>query len=299
MKAVLDLVTAISDSDNFERQFNLDGKEKNILFVNPQLSSRHLYKMIIPFFALRSEKVATAITAISKYDPEGQLLGGKEVELNDKMIEWSDFIVFPFTTQPLVSEIYEKIRSVNPDTKIIYQVDFNYYELSQKNPYKIIFEEPSVLNSVEDNIYFSDMVLVSNKVLQDYLLKKIQEVIKEKYDDVIPNVQIGCMPIMMDTELFLGNVDYDAEQLIFVDSDINPPADMIKKAEETGGIITESELTPQPPSKHTDIVSDLIEETSKKASEVKKSNRKTKKIKDVRKSNIGKKPTRKTASKRS
>jgi hypothetical protein len=296
MKAILDLVTAISDNNNFEEQFKVNGRDKNILFVNPQLSSRHLYKMIIPYFAMRSENVVTAITAISKYDPEGQLLGGKEVDLKPHMIEWADFIVFPFTTQPLVSEIYQMIRSVNPNTKIIYQVDFNYYELSSKNPYRIIFDEPSVLSSVEDNIYFADFVLVSNTAFQSYLLKKLESVVKEKYDNVIPNVKIGCMPIMMDTELFLGNVDNgEVEDLILVDQDINPPPIVELEKKEDSGIITESELTPKPQHNHTEVVTNLIKETSKKASEVKQKKGKTKSIKN---GNNSTKSTKKSTIKR-
>ena len=146
MKSVIDLVRAIGDEKNFDSQFLTRGYEKNILFVNPQLSKKHFYKMILPFFTLRLKdqnrtRVKTAITTISKYDPEGQLLGGREVEVNEKtakMYQWADFIVFPFTTQPLVSEVYAFIRKINPNAKIMYQIDFDYYNLPEQHPYKYI-----------------------------------------------------------------------------------------------------------------------------------------------------------------
>ncbi len=230
MKNVIDLVRAIGDEKNFDSQFLTRGREKNILFVNPQLSMKHFYKMILPFFTLRYKDqhgiiVKTAITSISKYDPEGQLLGGREVEVNEKtskMYQWADFIVFPFTTQPLVSEVYEFIRRVNPNAKIMYQIDFDYYNLPKYHPYKYIFDEPTVISAVEDNIYFSDIAFVSNIILHEYLVGKLRAVVKEKYTNTQhPNIGFGltCIPIYLDSEISLANVDYEAQQPVSVTSE--------------------------------------------------------------------------------
>lgn len=217
MKPILDLTKAIGLPHYFAEQFKRLGEDKNILFVNPQLSGKSLYKMILPFFSMLSSNVATAISGLSRYDYEGQLLGGDEIFLEEEMIEWADFIVFPFTTQPLVSEFYDKIRSVTGDTKIVFLVDFNFYELSVNHPYKRIFDEPIALSAVEDNIWFADICLTSNVILVDYLHKKAQELFETKYSDIPSFLKFACMPFMIDTDIVLKNiVEYDPLKPILV-----------------------------------------------------------------------------------
>lgn len=132
MKAVLDLTKAITDRDYFDEQFSDNGKDKNILFVDPQLNSKHLYRFILPFFSFYNEKVYTAITNLTKYSPYGQIANFDPI-LTQKEIMWADYIVFPFTTASLTKPngIYEAIREVNPNCKIVFCVDFNYYLLPE------------------------------------------------------------------------------------------------------------------------------------------------------------------------
>lgn len=216
MKPILDLTKAIGNEAYFNQQFGKWGDEKNILFVNPQLSGKCLYKMILPFFSMYNEKVATAISGLSRYDYEGQLLGGDEINLEEEMIEWADFIVFPFTTQPLVSEFYSKIRSVNEDVKIVFLVDFNFYELSSQHPFRRIFDEPSALSAVEDNVWFSDLCFTSNSELSNYLVEKFKLLGKSKYAETVSYLAIACMPYMIDTEVVLKNIEYDPTKPIIV-----------------------------------------------------------------------------------
>ncbi len=216
MKAILELTRAITDADYHNQQFESWGREKNILFINPQLSGKHLYKMLLPSRTMRSDDICTAITTISKFDPEGQLFGGKEVELTNKMIDWADYLVFPFTTQPLVSEIYTMIRERNSNAKIVYSIDFNFYELSERHPYKYIFNESTVMNDVEDNIFFADIALVSNRELQKYIINKCKELIKDKYKGVPTKLCVANIPYMIDSSILYENVEYDMQDLLTV-----------------------------------------------------------------------------------
>lgn len=210
MKSILDLTKAINNEAYFNKQFSNWGEEKNILFVNPQLSGKCLYKIILPFFSIFNEKVATAISGISKYDYEGQILGGDEINISEEMIDWSDFIVFPFTTQPLVSEFYDKIRSIKPDVKIIFLIDFNFYVLSDLHPYKHIFDEPTALSATEDNIWFADICLTSNPELTHFMVNKFRDDLsKNKYSEHVSYLSFASMPYMIDTEIILKNIEFD------------------------------------------------------------------------------------------
>lgn len=219
MKSVLDLTRAIGNYDYYYSQFSKWGDEKNILFVSPQLSGNGLYKMILPFFSMFSEKVATAITSLNRYDYREQLLGGDDFTISDEMIEWADFIVFPFTTQPLVVEYYERIRSIKKDARIVFLVDFNFYELTALHPYKFMFDEPIVLSAVEDNIWFSDICLTSNQNLAGYIVNKFGAYAKSKYANTPSFLRVACMPYMIDTDIVLKNVNYEPLAPILVNNE--------------------------------------------------------------------------------
>lgn len=260
MKLILDLKLAVTDENFISSQFETSGTEKNILFVNPQLSSKHFYKMLLPLFKLRSEKIGTAISSLSEYDTEGQLFGENEWTLTDQMINWGKdqgvpvYIVFPFTAQPLVSEVYTRIRETNPYANIVYTVDFNFYELGDRHPFKYIFNEHNVISSVEDNMYFSDMVLTSNAGLGQYLILRINELAEKKYSgEATPLRNVKVLRYAVDPEIMMGNVDYD-----------------IQAAESSTNTV------------HTTASVQLIEKTTEVANEVKKKEEE-KKIKEGKK----------------
>lgn len=247
MKDILSLKRAITENEYYENMFSKWGSEKNILFVSPQLSGKSLYKSILLFQCLphKDEKgevtIATGITSLKPYDYRKQLMD-YEIELTDKHILWADFIVFPFTTQPLSQDVYKKIRAIKPSVKIVYSVDFNFYELSQNHPYKRIFSDEMILSQVEDNMYFANVVAVDNIMLLKYLFDKVKlELMETKYVGVEGYMTLTCLPTMIDSEIVLKNVDYEPENASFV-----------KK-----------------PTIHTEAVNDLIEETEKAALKLK------------------------------
>ncbi len=219
MKDVLALTRAISNEEFFNKMFDQWGTEKNLLFVSPQLSGKHLYKYLLPYLCLvgdtelndENEKVpkaATAITCLKRFDYFKQLLGF-EVVINDDMITWADFVIFPFTTQPLVDEIYTRIRELHPECKIIFSVDFNLWEISDKNPMKEIFADENVVSDIEDNMYFSDMVIVTNIELYHYIYRRFEKLAATKYKNAQGYMGLAAMPLMVDSEILLKNVDYE------------------------------------------------------------------------------------------
>lgn len=213
MKSVLDLTKAITDGDYYREQFQ-DIAEKNILFVEPQLTSKHLYKFILPFFSFYNEKVFTAITGLTKYDPFRQIVQ-LESTLNQKEILWANYIVFPFTTMDLSKEngLYEAIREVNPNCKIVFFVDFNYYELPDNHPHNELFTFKNIIENVELNILMSDFCFTNNIYLRGYLLKKFTQLVETKYSEMeyIP-VNFGSVPYLIDEQIVLQNVEFESHK---------------------------------------------------------------------------------------
>lgn len=226
MKDVLALTKVISDPEYYSGMFDDDdnyGEDANILFVSPQLSGKYFYKSLLPFFCMddRNEdgrkNTGIAITSLKKYDYEKQLLD-YQIVLNDEHVEWADVIVFPFTTQPLAEEIYSRIRELKPEAKIIYNIDFNFYELSVNHPLKEIFSEESVINDVEDNMFYADRVFTTNYFLQKYIIKKFEALSEKKFKGVDVRTGICALPTMINSDIILKNVDWNPEIPSLVDS---------------------------------------------------------------------------------
>ena len=213
MKAVLDLTKAIKDKEYYATQFVGGGTDKNILFVSPQLTSKHLYKFILPFFSFYTDEIHPAITDLSKFNPFEQIVN-LSTTLSQTEIIWANFIVFPFTTQDLAKQygLYEAIREVNPMAKIVFCVDFNYYEIPKEHPYKDLFEHNAIKEQVERNILKADLVLVTNIQLHGYLLQKFQGFIKDKYLNVSTKVTFGCVPYLIDEQIVFQNIEFESHK---------------------------------------------------------------------------------------
>lgn len=214
MKEILDIFKASKENPEFIKgQFTDVHPNKNVLFIQPQLNGRHFYRYILPYITMFEYNVwGTAITDMDKYKPN------KEYEpittpLNSKQILWADFIVFPFMTQEL-GEVYDKIRVINPDVTIVYNVDFNYYKLSKNHPLYEQFSPQEVVETIEDNIFYSDITLVTNSKLAEFLAEKFgKELSETRYAELFSNVQIGTLPLLIDNVLVMENIEKDVPEI--------------------------------------------------------------------------------------
>ncbi|MBK7362910.1 MAG: hypothetical protein IPJ01_11480 [Micavibrio sp.] len=214
MKAVLDLTKAIKNKTYYNEQFDGSGTDKNILFISPQLTSKHLYKFILPFFSFYNNRIHTAITDLSKYNPFEQIVQ-LDTTITQTEILWANYIVFPFTTMDLTKQngLYDAIREVNPNCKIVFFVDFNYYSLPEGHPHKELFNFHQIIDVTEKNILMSDLCLVSNLNLQAFLVSKFTELVKDKYKSIehIP-VMFNAIPYLIDEKIVLQNVEFEANK---------------------------------------------------------------------------------------
>lgn len=223
MKHVLDLYKTMNDAES-KAQYNIyqfddnnDG-EKHILFVASQLSSKHLYRYILPFFCFYDERIKTAITDIGKYDQFQQIMRINP-DLDNKMIQWADFIVFPFTTQDLSAQnsYYAAIREVNPNAVIVFSVDFNFRAVPEGNPYHDLFKNEEIINAVDRNILYCDLCLTTNLELDKIFKQHYFPIVSDQYqDNAFVNPAFATLPYLIDPEIVTQNIDFEDGKLIQV-----------------------------------------------------------------------------------
>lgn len=213
MKEILDIFNESKNPEYLDSQFDEIHPNKNVLFINPQMNGRHFYKYILPYISMwELNRWGTAITNLDKYKPNREY-EEVDIPLTSRQILWADYIVFPFGVQGL-KELYEQIRAINPDIRIVFNVDFNYYKLSKLHPSYKIFNSKGAVDRIEDNIFFSDLTIVTNPQLSDVLIDKFSNELKEgKYQSKISRVQIGVLPLVIDDELVMENVEINLPPL--------------------------------------------------------------------------------------
>jgi hypothetical protein len=173
-------------------KFNKDGgKTQNVLFVSPTLNSYDLYKMILPAMMLEHlENWKIALTSIelpnTKVDFEDI-----NIAITPKQILWADVIVFPFTKQDLLL-VYNQIGAINPNCKIMYCVDFNFYEISQYHSQYKLFNNSSVKLHLVSNMRNANKVLVSNYNLAHYLKEKLNTDLHQFNISVVPQLFVSA-----------------------------------------------------------------------------------------------------------
>jgi glycosyltransferase involved in cell wall biosynthesis len=212
MNVINHIFKDIDNEEFFTNQFKEIHWNKNVLFINPQLNGRHFYKYLMPYLCMYEyDAWATAITGIDKYKPIKEYESVK-VPLNSMQILWADYIVFPFTFDDL-TESYKNLRKINPQVNIVFNVDFNYYELSKQHSLYNDFQDRNAIENIEKNIFYSDLTLTTNTKLTEVILDKLKGLYDTKFKGEEIFVSVGTMPLFIDTEVILENVEKNIPRL--------------------------------------------------------------------------------------
>jgi glycosyltransferase involved in cell wall biosynthesis len=212
MNVINHIFKDIDNEEFFKNQFKEIHWNKNVLFINPQLNGRHFYKYLMPYLCMYEyDAWASAITGIDKYKPIKEYESVK-VPLNSMQILWADYIVFPFTFDDL-TESYKNLRKINPQVNIVFNVDFNYYELSKQHSLYNDFQDRNAVENIEKNIFYSDLTLTTNTKLTEVILDKFKELYETKFKGQEIFVSIGTIPLFIDTEVILENVEKNVPRL--------------------------------------------------------------------------------------
>ena len=210
MKSILDIEKQLKDEAYFSAQIAHSHKNCNVLFVSPYKTAMGVYKYMLPYILMQDDGIANcALTGLEKFDEQKQYVE-IDIPLTSNQIQWADVIVFPFTTQALYSgqsheSVYHMIRKINPDIRIVYNVDFNFYLLDKNHTQQEMFTKNTVRN-IEDNMFYADLTCCSNMLLVDYLQKKLAALKKTRYKDIDTNAQIMAYPLLIDEGIFMENV---------------------------------------------------------------------------------------------
>ena len=219
MKVYNDVFKDINDKEFFENQFKEIHWNKNVLFINPQLNGRHFYKYLTPYLSMYEfDAWATAITGIDKYKPNKEYEKVK-IPLNSLQILWADYVVFPFCFDDL-TESYKNLRKINSSINIVFNVDFNYYELSKQHSVYKDFQERNAIENIEKNIFDSDLTLTTNPKLTEIILEKFKDLSETKFKEQESYVSIGTIPLFIDNEIIMENIDTTIQPLSLQEQNI-------------------------------------------------------------------------------
>lgn len=198
MKIISDLYKEVKNTSFYRKQFTeIQGKSK-VLFLDPIMTSFDWYTCLIPFHALEeTDSVSTAITGLYRFS---ELEQKPQTVLTEMEILWADVIVIPFTLEQFYGpgELFAMIRKVNPGIKIIFTVEFDFYDL-RKEHYLLLDQPDSkeeIIERLEGNCNAADRLLVIN----DRFAGKLRE---KGFSDV------KTLPIFYAEDILKENVSFD------------------------------------------------------------------------------------------
>jgi len=183
----------------FPEYFNFNSQKAKILFVSPRLDENGFYQHILPalYLSKKGKYVSSCITNINKSKQELDCTTSKFI-IPKILIQSADIVVFPFVSQDLIPA-YRAIRAINSKCRIIYTVDYDFYNIPESHKRKQLFLKEEDFIVVEKNIYYSDKALVPNFEL----LRKFQERMNNKFEHQ-KTIIFEKIPFLLSPENFKG-----------------------------------------------------------------------------------------------
>lgn len=157
----------------FPEFFDQNNPRTRILFVSPRMDETGLYTHIIPaLFLTKYGKYATScITNIEKSKQElDSTISGYEIPTD--LVSRSQIIVLPFLHQSLL-DVYRALRGTNPDCRIVYTVDYNFYAVPRGHDKYETFKDPEVIKNIEMNMIYADKVIIPSANFGEVMLQNI------------------------------------------------------------------------------------------------------------------------------
>ena len=197
MKIVSDLYKNVKNTSFYRKQFTETLGNKNVLFLDPIMTTFDWYTCLIPYNALEeTDHVSTAITGLYRFS---ELDDKPQTILTNMEILWADVIVVPFTLEKFYGdgELFDLIKKVNSNIKIIFTVEFDFYDL--RKDHFLLMEHPEkkdeIIERLEKNCKGADRILVLNEKLKEKLQLKGFESVK-------------TLPVFYAEDVLKENIDF-------------------------------------------------------------------------------------------
>lgn len=157
-----------------------DANKKRIIFISPRINRYDMYNMIQPclYFNHYSERITCVLKglALDKKELETTYDTEDAVTMTHDEIKRAHMIVFPFESEDLLPQ-FAQYRRINPKVKIVYCVDFDYYNIPQSHyQYAAITGRiPIIENNIKgmSGIAGADYIMVSRPELREHISQKL------------------------------------------------------------------------------------------------------------------------------
>lgn len=168
--------------------FQKDNPKTKILFVSPRMDETGVYNHIIPaLYLVENGKYSTScITNIekSKQELDSSISG---YTIPEHLVKRANIIVLPFLDEDL-SGVYRALRGINENVRIIYTVDYNFYNVPRNHEKYETFRSKEAIEAVEMNMIYADKVFLPDQSFMELLGNKLTgkyDIPKNLYAEII------------------------------------------------------------------------------------------------------------------
>jgi glycosyltransferase involved in cell wall biosynthesis len=160
---------------------------KKILFMSPILNKQGLYRMIFPAVELQVAGKFSCIVSNVVPDNCNLTIDDFNVKIQPELIQWADYVVFAANGQDMAS-LVPHLKEINPEVKIVMDVDRIYHRLGKNNYASIRFRQGNRLKFFVNNLSAVDIVTFADKMTEDFYLKMLAGTGVRINSRIVPNL---------------------------------------------------------------------------------------------------------------
>ena len=181
MKIVNTLYERLNTDQPFEIKYpemELKDHKIHILYVAPCFNATGYYRMIAPAIELNRTKDYRAILSTIHNYNFTKRFGDYESYVDEELLEWADYIVFPPGFKPL-DEIIDSINAINPALQLVMDIDSYYHNIPPEHPGQF---SPKELDVLLRNMSRMNHLSFSTPRLLEAYQSHLKELIPEKFN---------------------------------------------------------------------------------------------------------------------
>lgn len=172
MRTIKELQKRLTAAQRFEERYDLEQDDKvHLLYVSPTMNATGYYRMIAPALEINKTDSHKAIITSIESNDFAKKLSGFVGELDERLITWADYIVFPSIFSD-VTYLIQAIKTLNSQVQLVMDIHQNYFAVPYSIPLSRKLTQEK-LKYLETNIGLMDLVTVASNPFQKYLQKFI------------------------------------------------------------------------------------------------------------------------------